>query len=226
MEKSIIKKMILISFVFISLITNADIRLSNSGIYLEMTDKEEVFYIENLSNYPTIVYAKEDEKGTRDLSGQSLVFISPPISKVEPNQKQLIRIITKVNSIDVQKMARVLIQEIPYVQDSKQSQVAFNKAYNIPVLLNPKDLVTDYEPWKKAKKKRNGNVDELINDSRYLIKMMPSYTCIKNNKKNVFDLSSPYLKPKSKLELNKNCDSIIINPITNEGQILDDYEIK
>lgn len=201
-----------------------DIEISSAGVYIEAGDGEGTLYVENKGDVATIVYAKEESIETKELSGESLIFVSPPISKLEPNQKQLLRIMLKKEDLDVQKIGRLLIQEVPYVKDPNKNQVTFNKSYNIPVLINPKGLVDSFEPWLEIKKETVGGKHYLTNSSRYLVKILPNYKCFNNKESSVAHLGSPYLKPNSRLEI-ENCEEIIINPITNEGQILEGYKM-
>lgn len=219
-------KKILYSIMFSSFLAHADIKINTSGVYVSENEGEGIIFVENVGTNPVILYAQEETEETIKISGESLIFVSPPVSRIAPNDKQLLRVLLKVENFDVQKIARMTLQEIPYVSDPSKNQVSFNRSYNIPVLISPKGLVEEFEPWKYIKMEKNDAGEYFIkNYSRYLIKILPSYTCIQNKKETKHNLPSPYLKPRSSMKI-ESCDALNINPISNEGQIFETYKIK
>lgn len=213
------KILIILSLFMLSSNIKADITLNEMGVYI--TEKESSLYVKNNSENPVIVYIKEDVEETIKLSGESLVVISPAISKLESGEVQQIRVIAK-KEYEVQKLSRVLIQEIPYIKDQNQNRVSFSKSYNIPVLISPKKLVEDFSPWLNLEFKNN----EIINESRYLVKMIPIYNCFKNGKLLALNFDSPYINPMTKKVVSKDCEYIEIDPVSNNGKILEKYKLE
>lgn len=204
----------------------ANIELNASGLFMLESEGEGVLYVTNLSENEVLVYAKEELEETMAISGESLYHVSPPVSKLKPYQKQLIRVILKKKDLKSQKLGRILIQEVPYIKDPNANVVSFAKSYNIPALVHPKGLVENYEPWKKAKLVKEGNSYVLINNSNYLIKMLPTFKCKTENGEKLSGLDSPYIMPNTKTTLNDNCNEMAITPVSNEGRLFEEYTIK
>ena len=221
----IMKKILLLLVVFYSTVSFSNIELNSVGIVVMESDGESAIYVTNTSEYEVLVYAKEELDETIKISGESIFFVSPPVSKLRPNEKQLIRVILKKKDITSQKMGRILIQEIPYIKDPNANIVSFAKSYNIPALAHPKKLIEDYEPWKKAKLELIDNQILLVNDSNYLIKMLPVYECVTDNGNIQGSLQSPYLMPNTKIQVGNGCSKIVISPVSNEGKILEKHTI-
>lgn len=201
------------------------IELSSAGLVVEASEGENTIYVTNTTNQEILVYAKEETEETKLISGESLFHVSPPVSKVMPFQKQLIRVILKKKKFETQKLGRVLIQEIPYIQDPNANQVSFAKSYNIPVLVHPEKLVESFKPWENGVLKDSGERSLLVNNSNYLIKLMPTYKCVGNGTEVQESFESSYLMPKAQFKLNRKCSTITVRPVSNEGQILEEYKI-
>lgn len=217
-----------ILLLFILLISNsvfANIEVNSVGLFIYEGDREGTLYVTNTSNQEVLVYAKEEIEETMKISGESLFYVSPPISKIKPQGKQLIRVILKKKNFKSQKLGRILIQEVPYISDPNANIVAFTKSYNLPALAHPNKLIEDFEPWKKAKLTNEKEQLKLINDSNYLIKVMPTYKCKTSNNVTTIGLDSPYIMPYTKININSECEHISVLPVSNEGKILESYTI-
>ncbi len=220
-----IKTMLLFASISFINIAYANIELNAAGLFVEESEGEGVLYVTNTSEYDVLVYAKEELEETMEISGESLFYVSPPVSKLGPNQKQLIRVILKKKNLKSQKLGRLLIQEVPYIKDPSANIVSFAKAYNIPALVHPTILVEDYMPWKKAKLMNIDGEMILVNDSNYLIKILPDFSCTSDDGLMQSTLSSPYIMPNTKVKLIDQCKTMDVKPVSNEGKILDEYRI-
>lgn len=220
------KELLITAILLYSNFSFSSIELNSVGVFVKESDREAVIYVTNVSNNEVLVYAKEDHDETIAISGKSLFYVSPPVSKLAPYEKQLIRVILKEKNLKSQKLARILIQEIPYIENPDSNTLSFVKSYNIPALAHPTNLVEDYFPWKKAVLENKEKKSFIVNDSLYLIKIMPTIKC-KNHDHEIFiNIDSPYIMPKNKIALNEKCNHIIVHPVSNEGKILEKYIIK
>lgn len=81
-----------------------------------------------------------------------LLIVTPPISRVEAGQSQLVRfIVSNVEPLGAQRLKRVIFEG--FAQDDQpttagQAQVSVNVRQNLPVILHPKGLPKNPEPWK------------------------------------------------------------------------------
>lgn len=203
----------------------ANIEINSVGLFIYEGEREGTLYVTNTGTQEVLVYAKEEAEETLKISGESLFYVSPPISKIKPQGRQLLRVILKKKNLKYQKLGRILIQEVPYISDPNSNTVKFSKSYNIPALAHPTKLIEDFKPWKKAQLVNVDNELILKNDSNYLIKIMPSYQCNISNEIKSFSLESPYLMPNTEVKIHKKCESILVLPVSNEGKILESYTI-
>tara|TARA_Y100001960_G_scaffold194367_1_gene203398 strand:- start:1933 stop:2592 length:660 start_codon:yes stop_codon:yes gene_type:complete len=219
MKKQLQYFILLFSIIFSNSVF-AEFSINKTGLLINTNDGEDIIIVENTGNTNILIYAEETEE-TEVLSGRSLFFVSPTLSELKPKEKQILRILIIEDDIPDQAIGRIRIQEIP---DMENVNVKLSKSYNIPVVAHPSDLKVNNEPWKLLKVNKNKDSIILKNNSRYLIKIKPQIIC---DDKNYYTVSTPYINPKSQIEIKKvkKCDKIEIEPINNSGRILEKYKI-
>lgn len=80
----------------------------------------------------------------------ALVFVTPPVSRVEAGHTQLVRFILNTEQpLQTQRLKRVIFEGI--VQKAQaapgEAVVGVNVRQNLPVILHPKGLAPNREPW-------------------------------------------------------------------------------
>jgi len=82
---------------------------------------------------------------------EPLLFVAPPVSRVEPGENQLVRFILR-NAVPLktQRLKRVVFEGIPPKNklEPGRATVAVNIRQNLPVIVHPKGLPLKREPWK------------------------------------------------------------------------------
>lgn len=81
----------------------------------------------------------------------SRLFVTPPLSRVEPSKSQLIRFILQTpEPLKTQHLMRVIFEGMPQGKAAGQAghaRVGVTVRQNLPVILHPKDLAPNRTPW-------------------------------------------------------------------------------
>lgn len=76
------------------------------------------------------------------------VFVTPPVSRVEPGQTQLVRFILDTEQpLLTQRLKRVIFEGIEQQTAKGGAVIGINVRQNLPVILHPKGLARNGEPW-------------------------------------------------------------------------------
>lgn len=79
------------------------------------------------------------------------VFVTPPVSRVEPGQTQLVRFILNTDQpLVTQRLKRVIFEGIEQNRApaaAGEAVIGVNVRQNLPVILHPKGLAPNREPW-------------------------------------------------------------------------------
>lgn len=81
----------------------------------------------------------------------SLLFVTPPLTRVEPGKSQLIRfILQSPTPLTTQRLKRVIFEGMPQGRAAGQAghaRVGVTVRQNLPVILHPKGLAPNRTPW-------------------------------------------------------------------------------
>ncbi|KQQ60806.1 fimbrial chaperone protein [Pseudomonas sp. Leaf129] len=82
----------------------------------------------------------------------SLLFVTPPLSRVEAGASQLVRfILSNPEPLTTQRLKRVIFEGLAQSTqpgNPGEARVSVNVRQNLPVILHPKGLAKNAEPWK------------------------------------------------------------------------------
>ena len=79
-----------------------------------------------------------------------LLFVTPPVSRVEPGQTQLVRFILNAgHPLETQRLKRVIFEGIAQqpAAAAGEAVIGVKVRQNLPVILHPKGLAPSREPW-------------------------------------------------------------------------------
>lgn len=129
--------------------------------------------LENTSQQPLLLYSKVES-----LPGESnkepLVMLMPPVARVEAGEKQQIRFMLKPKQpLLTQGLMRVIFEGIPLRHEGEGAKVDFAVRQNLPLVIHPKGLPKNREPWKLLKWSLSEGQLTLANDSPYVVRMAP-----------------------------------------------------
>jgi P pilus assembly chaperone PapD len=81
----------------------------------------------------------------------TLLFVTPPLARVEPGKSQLIRfILQSPEPLTTQRLKRVIFEGMPQGRSTAQAghaQVGVTVRQNLPVIVHPKGLDPNRTPW-------------------------------------------------------------------------------
>ena len=105
---------------------------------------------------------------------EPLLFVTPPVSRVEPGENQLVRFILRnAKPLKMQRLKRVVFEGIPPKNklEPGRATVAVNIRQNLPVVVHPKGLPLNREPWKGLTWSVANGVLTVRNDTPYVVRM-------------------------------------------------------
>jgi len=103
-----------------------------------------------------------------------LVFVTPPVSRVEPGQTQLVRFILNAEQpLQTQRLKRVIFEGIAQKPRtaSGEAVIGVNVRQNLPVILHPKGLAPNREPWLGLQWALRGDHLSVRNPTPYVVRL-------------------------------------------------------
>ncbi|PCE33576.1 fimbria/pilus chaperone family protein [Burkholderia ubonensis] len=103
---------------------------------------------------------------------EKLFTVTPPVARVDPGQTQLVRfILTNKTPLKTERLARVVFDSIGERKDPDASVVAIRIRQNLPVVIHPKGLPVNREPWKLLKWEAVDGKLRVVNASPYVVRL-------------------------------------------------------
>ncbi|MBU9689597.1 fimbria/pilus periplasmic chaperone [Burkholderia multivorans] len=103
---------------------------------------------------------------------EKLFTVTPPVARVDPGQTQLVRfILTNRTPLKTERLARVVFDTIGERKDPDASIVAIRVRQNLPVIMHPKGLAVNREPWKLLKWEAVDGKLRVVNPSPYVVRL-------------------------------------------------------
>jgi len=105
----------------------------------------------------------------------SLLFVTPPLARVEPNKSQLIRfILQSPQPLKTQRLKRVIFEGMPQGRSAAQAghaRVGVTVRQNLPVILHPKGLPPNRTPWTGLEWRLQNNQLSVSNPTAYVVRL-------------------------------------------------------
>lgn len=106
---------------------------------------------------------------------EPLVFVTPPLSRVEASKTQLVRFILQSEKpLLTQRLKRVIFEGIPQGKSAPQAghaRVGVTVRQNLPLLLHPKGLAPNRTPWTNLQWSIKDGQLTVSNDTPYVVRM-------------------------------------------------------
>ncbi|AZE53294.1 Beta-fimbriae chaperone protein [Pseudomonas synxantha] len=106
---------------------------------------------------------------------EPLLFVTPPLARVEPSRTQLVRfILQSPKPLATQRLKRVIFEGLPQGRPSAQAghaQVGVTVRQNLPVILHPKGLAVNRTPWTGLAWRLKGNQLSVHNPTPYVVRL-------------------------------------------------------
>lgn len=106
---------------------------------------------------------------------ESLVFVTPPLARVEASKTQLVRFILQTEKpLVTQRLKRVIFEGIPQgkpAAQAGQARVGVTVRQNLPVILHPKGLAPNRTPWTGLQWSMQDGQLSVRNDTPYVVRL-------------------------------------------------------
>lgn len=161
---------------------------------------------------------------------QSLLLVTPPVSRVEPGKSQLIRFIvrTDIEPLKTQRLKRVTFEGIQQQPEKTgNARVGVGVRQNLPVILHPKGLEANRAPWTGLKWSVTGDSLTVLNDTAYVVRLSQELKLLPMNAST--QLPRTYVLPGEKLSVDlppaaAKASSVRLFPATVYGFAVDAYD--
>lgn len=195
-------------------------------LLIREADGESVVNVKNTDDVPlllraTVRHIPEDKT--------NLLVIDPPVARVEPGQKQLVRfMLINREPLKTQRLQRIIFDGIPPSRGGANS-VQVSIRHNIPAVIHPKNLAIDPEPWKRLVWSVNGQgALQVSNPSPYVVRLAQEVQTKPTGK--MGKLPKPYVLPGETIVVATDdgvasaARNVVISPATVYGIYVDTYE--
>jgi len=196
-----------------------------SVVILNEVNGEATINIKNSDSRPALLYSQILPVENDD---ENLIVLTPPVARVDPGETQAIRFLLQTTEpLKVQRLRRVVFEGIPPKDDSAGVRVNMNVRQNLPVIIHPKDLPMDKEPWRRLKWSIQNSKLQVTNPDAYVVRLDQAITLIPSN--SIVQLPRSYLLPGEVITLDVPSDTlntlknIILSPATVYGYTVDKY---
>ncbi|KRA01265.1 fimbria/pilus chaperone family protein [Achromobacter sp. Root565] len=203
----------------------AGMQPETSVVILNEGEGETSINVTNTDNLASLLYSTVEDIPE---DTETLVVLTPPVARVEPGETQLVRVIRQDGAPSkTQRLKRVVFEGIPMRPNADgKSTVGVTVRQNLPLIIHPKGLERDREPWKLLKWSVSDGRLQLVNDSPYVVRMAQEMTLQPSGE--LLTLPKTYVLPGETLSVpikGKAKDiSVRIQPATVYGYAVDSYE--
>jgi len=176
---------------FLSSVHASGMLPETSVVIINEADGEASMNVKNTDANATLLYTSiqnlpEDK--------ENLLVVTPPVARVEPEETQLVRFILQSKEpLKTQRFKRVIFEGIPQQSKDGGVKVTMNVRQNLPVIIHPKGLAPNREPWKLLTWSVSSGKLIAKNDSAYVVRLAQTVTLLPG--KAEFDLGKTYFLP-------------------------------
>ncbi|SFH75017.1 P pilus assembly protein, chaperone PapD [Collimonas sp. OK307] len=217
------------SFFSSSFIYAAGVVPDTSVVILQEADGEVSLVVQNTDKTPVLLHTSivnlpEDK--------DQLIIVNPPVIRVEAGAKQLVRFMLQNDNgqpLTTQRLRRVILEGLPpKAKRQGDERIGVSTRQNIPLLINPKSLPMEREPWKLLTWHSNGGQLSLKNSSPYVVRMAQSVQLLPQDM--LASLPRTYILPGETLQLTSEVSAtrattgVRMSPATVYGFVTKTYD--
>lgn len=107
--------------------------------------------------------------------GEALVFVTPPLARVEASKTQLVRFILQTEKpLLTQRLKRVIFEGIPEgkpAAEAGHARVGVTVRQNLPLIIHPKGLAPNRTPWTDLQWSLQDGQLTVRNDTPYVVRL-------------------------------------------------------
>ncbi|OQS33963.1 fimbrial chaperone protein [Chromobacterium haemolyticum] len=161
-----------------------------------------------------------------DANKDALVMLTPPVARVEAGEWQQVRfILQNKKPLQVQCLKRVIFEGIPKKLEGGSLKVGIAIRQVLPLVIHPKGLPVNREPWKLLKWSLSEGQLTLANDSPYVVRMAQVVNLQPQG--TVVQLGRSYVLPGQTLSFpvtDSKVEAVRLYPATMYGFSVDSYD--
>ncbi|EMB4672992.1 fimbria/pilus periplasmic chaperone [Proteus mirabilis] len=209
----ILKGMIFL-ILLISHFSHASFQLETMTVILDSEEPRKIFNVKNTGSEPILLSTKVSDLDKQHEIAKNII-ITPPITKIEPDQSQNINFILKDGiEFDDEQILKASFQGIGV---AKVNSTKMPIRQDIAMLIIPKGLTIEREPWKNLEVKQVNNQLILKNNGKQVIRMAPAFSSLPSN--NGYSIGQFYIRPQEeiKVDVKEKLTEIKISPLSRYG---------
>ncbi len=209
----ILKGMIFL-ILLISHFSHASFQLETMTVILDSEEPRKIFNVKNTGSEPILLSTKVSDLDNQHEIAKNII-ITPPITRIEPDQSQNINFILKDGiKFDDEQILKASFQGIGV---AKVNSTKMPIRQDIAMLIIPKGLTIEREPWKNLEVKQVNNQLILKNNGKQVIRMAPAFSSLPSN--NGYSIGQFYIRPQEeiKVDVKEKLTEIKISPLSRYG---------
>ncbi|EPY9524931.1 fimbria/pilus chaperone family protein [Proteus mirabilis] len=209
----ILKGMIFL-ILLISHFSHASFQLETMTVILDSEEPRKIFNVKNTGSEPILLSTKVSDLDKQHEIAKNII-ITPPITRIEPVQSQNINFILKDGiEFDDEQILKASFQGIGV---AKVNSTKMPIRQDIAMLIIPKGLTIEREPWKNLEVKQVNNQLILKNNGKQVIRMAPAFSSLPSN--NGYSIDQFYIRPQEeiKVDVKEKLTEIKISPLSRYG---------
>lgn len=209
----ILKGMIFL-ILLISHFSHASFQLETMTVILDSEEPRKIFNVKNTGSEPILLSTKVSDLDKQHEIAKNII-ITPPITRIEPDQSQNINFILKDGiEFDDEQILKASFQDIGV---AKVNSTKMPIRQDIAMLIIPKGLTIEREPWKNLEVKQVNNQLILKNNGKQVIRMAPAFSSLPSN--NGYSIGQFYIRPQEeiKVDVKEKLTEIKISPLSRYG---------
>ncbi|QAU23647.1 fimbrial chaperone protein [Dyella sp. M7H15-1] len=175
-----------------SLAAHADGMLPATTVVLvNEADKEASMQVRNDDPVAALLYVSlEDIPEDKE----PLLIVTPPVTRVEPGASQTVRFILQNREpLKTERLKRATFEGIQPKDPNAKAKLAVTVRQNLPVIIHPKGLPLNKEPWKLLTWSASKDSLTVRNDSPYVVRIAQDLVLQPGNAS--AELPNPYVLP-------------------------------
>ncbi|RZT36313.1 fimbria/pilus chaperone family protein [Cupriavidus agavae] len=165
-----------------------------SVVLVNEADGESTMNVKNSEASPQLLYTSVNHI---DEDKEELVVVTPPVARVEANETQVVRFILRNKTpLKTQRLARAVFEGIPpRTARPGDARVTMTVRQDLPLVIHPKGLPMEREPWKKLRISLTGTELLVENPSPYVVRLSQSVLLQPGGE--TAELPRPYVLPET-----------------------------
>ncbi|CAG9173233.1 fimbria/pilus chaperone family protein [Cupriavidus pampae] len=169
-----------------------------SVVLLQEADGETAMNVKNSDATPQLLYSSINHI---EEDPEDLVVVTPPVARVEANETQVVRFLLRSKTpLKTERLARAIFEGIPPKENKPgEARVTMTVRQDLPLVIHPKGLPMEREPWKLLKVSVAGDQLVVANDSPYVVRLAQNVQFQPGGQS--VELPRPYVLPKTTVKV-------------------------